>query len=45
MKEFRSLKLGVMRLEKGNGQLVLHALQIRGRSVMDLRRITLTLLP
>jgi hypothetical protein len=45
MKEFRPLKLGVMTLEKGQGPLTLRALEIPGKSVMDLRRVTLTLLP
>lgn len=44
MKEFRTLKLGVMRLEKGTGPLVLRALEIPGKTVMDVRRVTLTLL-
>jgi arylsulfatase A-like enzyme len=45
MKEFRPLKLGTIRLEQGRGPLTLRALEIPGRSVMDLRRLTLTLLP
>ena len=44
MKEFRTLKLGEVELEKGEGPLSLRALEIPGGSVMDLRRITLTLL-
>jgi len=43
MKEFRTLGLGTVRLEKGSGALTLRALEIPGRSVMDVRRITLTL--
>ncbi len=43
MKEFRPLKLGTMQLEKGRGPLTLRALQIPGRSVMDVRLVTLTL--
>ena len=43
MKEFRPLKLGVMRLEKGRGLLTLRALDIPGRSVMDVRQIDLVL--
>ena len=43
MKEFRPLRLGVMRLPAGRGTLVLRALEIPGRSVMDVRRVTLTL--
>jgi len=43
MKEFRPLNLGVMRLEKGRGPLTLRALEIPGRTVMDMRLVTLTL--
>ncbi len=43
MKEFRSLALGAIRLEKGAGPLVLRALEITGKTVMDVRRVTLTL--
>lgn len=43
MKEFRPLRLGVIRLPAGRGALVLRALEIPGRSVMDVRRVTLTL--
>jgi len=42
-KEFRPLKLGTMRLEKGRGLLTLRALEIPGASVMEVRRVTLTL--
>ena len=42
-KEFRPLKLGTIRLEKGRGLLSLRALEIPGGSVMDVRRVTLTL--
>ncbi len=45
MKEFRPLKLGVIDLEKGQAPLALRALEIPGLSVMDVRRVTLTLLP
>lgn len=45
MKEFHTLKLGQMTLNSGEGQLVLRALKIPGQSVMDVRRVTLTLLP
>jgi hypothetical protein len=44
MKEFRTLKLGEMDLEAGQGPLVLRALRIPGKSVMDVRRVTLTLI-
>ncbi len=45
MKEFRPLNLGNVRLEKGRGPLTLRATDIPGKSVMDLRALTLTLLP
>lgn len=45
MKEFRTLKLGEIRLPAGQGPLTLRALDIPGKSVMDVRRVTLTLLP
>ncbi len=44
MKEFRTLKLGTMTLKKGVGPLTLKALDIPGKNVMDVRRVTLTLL-
>jgi arylsulfatase A-like enzyme len=44
MKEFRSLKLGDIHLTTGEGTLALQALEIPGKSVMDVRRVTLTLL-
>jgi len=43
MKDFRSLKLGEIKLEPGKGELKLRAIDIPGKSVMDLRRLTLTL--
>ncbi len=43
LKEFRPLKLGEFRLEQGTAPLTLRALEIPGKSVMDVRRITLTL--
>ena len=45
MKEFRNLELGQMDLASGVGELTLCAIDIPGASVMDVRRITLTLLP
>ena len=45
MKDFRMLKLGEIVLSAGQGPLTLRALDIPGRSVMDVRRVTLTLLP
>lgn len=44
MKEFRPLALGLIRLATGRGLLTLRALKIPGGSVMDLRRLTLTLI-
>lgn len=44
MKEFRSLDLGTMRLDKGAGPLTLRAAEIPGSEVMHLRALTLTLL-
>lgn len=43
MKEFRPLTLGTFRLEKGRGPLTLRALEIPGKSVMDVRQVNLTL--
>jgi arylsulfatase A-like enzyme len=45
MKEFRTLRLGEITLPSGQAPLTLRALEIPGASVMDVRRITLTLLP
>jgi hypothetical protein len=45
VKDFKPLRLGVMTLEKGRGQLTLRALQVAGKQVMDVRAVTLTLQP
>jgi hypothetical protein len=45
MKEFHPLKLGEITLPSGQAPLTLRALEIPGASVMDVRRVTLTLLP
>jgi hypothetical protein len=45
MKDFRTLELGEIDLIAGQGELILRALEMPGRTVMDLRRLTLTLLP
>jgi hypothetical protein len=45
MKEFRTMSLGEIDLPKGQGPLTLKATAIPGESVMDVRRVTLTLLP
>lgn len=44
MKDFRPLNLGEMTLDAGVALLTLRALEIPGKSVMDVRRVTLTLL-
>jgi arylsulfatase A-like enzyme len=44
MKEFRPLQLGEIVLHKGVAPLTLRAIDIPGKSVMDVRRVTLTLL-
>ena len=44
VKDFRPLRLGVFRLEKGRGDLTLRALDIPGKQVMDVRAVRLTLL-
>jgi arylsulfatase A-like enzyme len=43
MKEFKTLFLGTIELQKGQGPLTLRATKIPGQGVMDLRRLTLTL--
>lgn len=45
IKDFKPLSLGTVRLEKGRGPLVLRALDVPGQQVMDVRLVTLTLLP
>jgi arylsulfatase A-like enzyme len=42
VKDFRPLKLGRIRFEKGNGQLTLKALDMPGSQVMDFRLMMLT---
>lgn len=44
VKDFRPLRLGAFRLEKGRGELTLRALDVPGRQVMDVRLVALTLL-
>ncbi|MFQ6132831.1 MAG: arylsulfatase [Armatimonadota bacterium] len=45
VKDFRPLRLGVLRLAKGRGQLTLRALDVAGKQVMDVRSVMLTLVP
>jgi arylsulfatase A-like enzyme len=42
MKRFKTLSLGQIELPSGAGELQLRAIKLPGKSVMDLRRITLT---
>jgi arylsulfatase A-like enzyme len=44
LKEFRTLAMEPITLEKGQGTLTLRALEVRGDQVMDVRGLTLTLL-
>lgn len=44
VKDFKPLRLGTIQLEKGQGQLTLRALKIPGKTVMDVRLLTLKLL-
>ncbi|UCF15922.1 MAG: sulfatase-like hydrolase/transferase, partial [Phycisphaerales bacterium] len=44
VKDFRPLRLGTLRLQKGRGQLTLRALNVPGSQVMDVRAVVLTLL-
>jgi len=44
VKDFKPLRLGVLPLEKGRGQLTLQAVEIPGESVMDVRYVVLTLM-
>ena len=43
MRDFRTMTLGEIRLEPGKGELKLRATNIPGKSVMELRRVTMTL--
>jgi len=43
MKDFRSLNLGTIELKQGAAPLTLRAVEIPGKNVMDVRRVTLTL--
>ena len=43
VKDFKPLRLGVIELKPGRGQLTLRALKLAGRQVMDVRSVWLTL--
>lgn len=43
VKDFKPLRLGVLRLEKGTGQLRLGALDIKGRHIVDVHSLVLNL--
>jgi hypothetical protein len=43
VKDFKPLRLGVLRLKKGRGELTLRALVVPGRMVADVRAVVLTL--
>jgi hypothetical protein len=45
VKDFAPLRLGTIELPAGRGQLTLRALGVPGKQVMDIRSVTLTLLP
>jgi arylsulfatase A-like enzyme len=44
VKDFKPLSLGVVKLDKGRGELTLQALDVTGKQVMDVRLILLTLI-
>jgi arylsulfatase A-like enzyme len=44
MKDFKPLRLGILTCSHGRGPLTLRALKIPGKTVMDVRALTLTLL-
>jgi len=44
VKDFRPLRLGAFKLEKGRGPLTLRASDVRGRRVIEVRAVALTLL-
>jgi hypothetical protein len=43
MRDFKTMTLGEVRLEPGKGELKLRAPEVPGQSVMELRRVTMTL--
>ncbi len=42
VKDFRPLRLGVLRMAKGRGKLTLRAVEVAGKSVADVRWVMLT---
>jgi arylsulfatase A-like enzyme len=44
VKDFQPLRLGVLELQSGRGQLTLRALKVPGQQVMEVRQVMLTLL-
>jgi arylsulfatase A-like enzyme len=42
VKDFKPLRLGALKLERGRGHLTLRALEVPGRQVMDVRYVVLT---
>jgi hypothetical protein len=44
VKDFKTLKMGVIELKTGRGELVLRAIKVPGAGVMDVRAISLRLL-
>ncbi|QTN33902.1 sulfatase-like hydrolase/transferase [Akkermansiaceae bacterium] len=44
MKDFKTLNLGEIILAAGDGDLILSAMEMPGKSVMEVRRVTLTLM-
>ena len=45
VKDFRPLRIGKIQLEQGRGPLTLRAREIPGEEIMDVRLVTLTLMP
>jgi arylsulfatase A-like enzyme len=45
VKDFKPLRLGVVELERGHGELALKALEVPGKQVMEVRSVSLRLLP
>jgi len=43
VKDFKPLRLGFLRMEKGRGELILRALRVAGKQVMDVRYVVLAL--